>query len=118
MRTTYGPKNLRAIEHFYPAYAIGQGNRGTHVPDLYTEPGSSLHTPAEIGIDDFHASRSPTGKYRTTPLRGLWTHQKGGFYHDGRFQTLNEVVVHYNQHFKLQLTDQEQKELVEFLKSL
>jgi len=89
-----------------------------HVPDLYTEPGSSLHTPEEIGIDDFHSSRSPTKKYRTTPLRGLWAHQKGGFYHDGRFQTLNEVVVHYNEHFKLQLTDQEQKELVEFLKSL
>ena len=89
-----------------------------HVPDLYTEPGSSLHTAVEIGIDDFHASRSPTKKYRTTPLRGLWSHQKGGFYHDGRFQTLNEVVVHYNDHFKLQLTDQEQKDLVEFLKSL
>jgi hypothetical protein len=89
-----------------------------HVPNLYTEPGSSLHTPAEIGIDDFHASRSPTGKYRTTPLRGLWTHQKGGFYHDGRFQTLDEVIVHYDQHFKLQLTDQEKKDLAEFLKSL
>jgi cytochrome c len=89
-----------------------------HVPNLYTEPGSSLHTPEEIGIDDFHSSRSPTKKYRTTPLRGLWSHQKGGFYHDGRFQTLNEVVVHYNDHFKLQLTDQEQKDLVEFLKSL
>jgi hypothetical protein len=89
-----------------------------HVPDLYTEPGSSMHTPEEIGIDDFQSSRSPTKMYRTTPLRGLWSHQKGGFYHDGRFQTLNEVVVHYNDHFKLQLTDQEQKELVEFLKSL
>jgi mono/diheme cytochrome c family protein len=89
-----------------------------HVPDLYSEPGSSLHTPEEIGIDDFQSSRSPTKMYRTTPLRGLWSHQKGGFYHDGRFQTLSEVVVHYNEHFKLQLTDQEQKELVEFLKSL
>jgi hypothetical protein len=89
-----------------------------HVPNLYTEPGSSLHTPAEIGIDDFHASRSPTGKYRTTPLRGLWTHQKGGFYHDGRFQTLDEVIAHYDQHFKLHLTDQEKKDLAEFLKSL
>lgn len=89
-----------------------------HVPNLYTEPGSSLHTPAEIGIDDFHASRSPTRKYRTTPLRGLWTHQKGGFYHDGRFQTLDEVIVHYDQHFKLQLTDQEKKDLAESLKSL
>jgi hypothetical protein len=89
-----------------------------HVPDLYTEPGSSLHTAAEIGIDDFQSSRSPGKKYRTTPLRGLWTHQKGGFYHDGRFQTLDEVIVHYDQHFKLQLTDQEKKDLAEFLKSL
>jgi hypothetical protein len=89
-----------------------------HVPDLYTEPGSSLHTPEEIGIDDFQSSRSPTRMYRTTPLRGLWSHQKGGFYHDGRFGTLDEVVSHYDQHLKLQLSEQERKELVEFLKSL
>jgi len=89
-----------------------------HVPDLYTEPGSSLHTPEEIGIDDFQSSRSPTKMYRTTPLRGLWSHQKGGFYHDGRFQTLDEVVSHYDQHLKLQLSEKERKELVEFLKSL
>jgi len=89
-----------------------------HVPDLYTEPGSSLHTPEEIGIDDFQSSRSPTRMYRTTPLRGLWTHQKGGFYHDGRFQTLDEVVSHYDQYLKLQLSEQERKQLVEFLKSL
>ena len=89
-----------------------------HVPDLYTEPGSSLHTPEEIGIDDFQSSRSPTKMYRTTPLHGLWSHQKGGFYHDGRFQTLDEVVSHYDQHLKLQLSEKERKELVEFLKSL
>ena len=89
-----------------------------HVPPLYTEPGSSLHTPEEIGIDDFQSSRSPTKKYRTTPLRGLWSHQKGGFYHDGRLQTLDEVITHYDQHSKLGLTPQEKKELAEFLKSL
>ena len=89
-----------------------------HVPDLYSEPGSSLHTPEEIGIDDFQSSRSPTKMYRTTPLRGLWSHQKGGFYHDGRFQTLDEVVSHYDQHLQLKLSDSERKELVEFLKSL
>jgi len=89
-----------------------------HVPPLYTEPGSSLHTPEEIGIDDFQSSRSPTKKYRTTPLRGLWSHEKGGFYHDGRFQTLNEVVEHYDQLSKLGLSENEKKDLVEFLKSL
>jgi len=89
-----------------------------HVPPLYTEPGSSLHTPEEIGIDDFQSSRSPTKKYRTTPLRGLWSHQKGGFYHDGRFQSLDEVITHYDHHSKLGLTAQEKKDLAEFLKSL
>jgi hypothetical protein len=38
-----------------------------------------MHTAQEIGIDDFQASRSPTGMYRTTPLRGLLAHAKGGF---------------------------------------
>ena len=49
----------------------------------------------EIGIDDFQAMRSPDERYRTTPLRGLFTRAKGGFYHDGRFPTLRDVVDHY-----------------------
>jgi hypothetical protein len=53
-----------------------------------------------------------------TPLRGLWSHQKGGFYHDGRFQSLEEVLARYDQHLKLRLNPQEKKDLVEFLKSL
>ncbi len=89
-----------------------------HVPPLYTEPGWNLHAPEEIGIDDFQASRSPDEKYRTTPLRGLWTHEKGGFYHDGRFSTLEEVVAHYDAHFSLALSDAEAADLVEFLRSL
>jgi hypothetical protein len=89
-----------------------------HVPPLYTEPGWNLHTPAEIGIDSFQADRSPDGRYRTSPLKGLWTHQKGGFYHDGRFATLQDVVNHYNTFFKLGLTSSETNDVVEYLKSL
>jgi len=89
-----------------------------HVPPLFTEPGHSLHTPKEMGIDSFQADRSPTRMYRTAPLAGLWTHQKGGFYHDGRFATLAEVLEHYDRHFKLQLTDPEKVDLMEYLKSL
>jgi hypothetical protein len=89
-----------------------------HVPPLFTEPGWPMHTAAEIGIDDFQAKRSPDERYRTTPLKGLWTHTKGGFYHDGRFPALPEVVRHYNSHLKLGLTDAEIKDLVEYLKSL
>lgn len=88
-----------------------------HVPPLYTEPGWNMHTPEEIGVDDFQAKRSPDERYRTTPLAGLSTHTKGGFYHDGRFATLNDVVGHYNDLFKLRLNPQEVKDLIEFLKS-
>jgi hypothetical protein len=89
-----------------------------HVPPLFTEPGHPLHSPKEMGIDSFQADRSPTRMYRTAPLAGLWTHQKGGFYHDGRFGTLAEVLGHYDRHFKLQLTDPEKVDLMEYLKSL
>ena len=89
-----------------------------HVPPIYTEPGWNMHTPAEIGIDDFQAKRSPDERYRTAPLKGLWTHQTGGFYHDGRFATLLEVVDHYNSFLGTNLTDQQKSDLVEYLKSL
>jgi cytochrome c peroxidase len=89
-----------------------------HVPPLYTEPGQNLHSPQEMGIDSFQADRSPTHMYRTAPLAGLWTHQKGGFYHDGRFPTLAAVIDHYDALLKLGLNDQEKSDLVEYLKSL
>ncbi len=89
-----------------------------HVPPLYTEPGWNMHTAAEIGIDDFQAQRSPDGHYRTAPLKGLWTHTKGGFYHDGRFTDLRAVIEHYNSHFNLQLTETEKEDLADFLMSL
>jgi len=92
-----------------------------HVPPLFTEPGWNLHTPEEIGIDDFQAKRAPDDRYRTAPLRALWDMKqihKGGFYHDGRFATLKDVVDHYNGHFALNLTEQEKRELIEYLKSL
>lgn len=89
-----------------------------HVPPLFTEPGWNAHKPAEIGIDDFQSSRSPDETYRTAPLRGLFAHMKGGFYHDGRFATLMDVVNHYNNFKKLNLTEQEKNQLVEYLKSL
>lgn len=91
-----------------------------HVPPLFTEPGFNMHSPEEIGLmpDDFQASRGPTGMYRTTPLKGLWSHQDGGFYHDGRFSTLADVVTHYDNAFSLGLTADESADLVEYLKSL
>ena len=89
-----------------------------HVPPIFTEPGWNMHTPEEIGIDDFQAKRSPDERYRTAPLKGLWTHQKGGFYHDGRFNTLRDVIEHYDGFLGTNLTEQQKLDLVEYLKSL
>jgi hypothetical protein len=54
---------------------------------------------------------SPDEGYRTAPLKGLWSHQKRGFYHDGRVPTLLEVVDPYDGHFGLGLTPQEKADL-------
>jgi CxxC motif-containing protein (DUF1111 family) len=89
-----------------------------HVPPLYTEPGWNMHTAQEIGVDDFQANRSPDKRYRTSPLHGLFSHEKGGFYHDGRFATLADVVQHYDSFFGLKLSNAQKHDLVEFLKSL
>ena len=89
-----------------------------HVEPITSEPGWNLHTAAEICIDDFQANRAPDHRYRTSPLNGLWTHQKGGFYHDGRFPTLLDVVNHYDQCFTLGLTAPEKQDLAQYLLSL
>ncbi|HEY6119651.1 MAG TPA: hypothetical protein VIV66_06820 [Pyrinomonadaceae bacterium] len=92
-----------------------------HVPPIFTEPGHNLHKAEDIGIDSFQANRGPAKMYVTTPLRALFDTQKihkGGFYHDGRFANLFDVVNHYNSFRKLNLTEQEKKDLVEYLKAL
>ncbi|HEY5028423.1 MAG TPA: hypothetical protein VIK39_08450, partial [Candidatus Angelobacter sp.] len=89
-----------------------------HVQPLMTEPGWNMHLASDVCVDDFQASRSPDGRYRTTPLNGLWTHAKGGFYHDGRFATLADVVEHYDSCKSLGLSAGEKNDLVEYLKSL
>jgi hypothetical protein len=98
-----------------------------HVEPLWTEPGWNLHPAADIGIDSFQADRAPDNVYKTMNLAGVFIREnglfmdpanKGRFYHDGRFQTLEDVVKHYNTHFSLGLTDQQIHDLIEYLKSL
>ena len=115
-----GSFDSRAAERGKALFAAdGKAGCATcHVPPLYTEPGFNLHTPEEVGIDAFQAQRSPDDGYRTAPLRGLWAHQTGGFYHDGRFPTLRAVVDHYATVFGLTLSPTERAQLVEYLKSL
>lgn len=75
-----------------------------------------LHDAAEVGMDPAYAARTATGKYRTTPLRGLWQHPP--YFHDGSAPDLLAVVNHYDRQFALKLTAAQKADLVEFLKSL
>jgi len=101
------------------AVFMGQGKCAScHMPPTFTESGWNLHTGDEICIDDFQSSRSPTFRYRTTPLRGMAAKLKGGFYHDGRYATLGAVVDHYDNCMSLNLTGGQKSDLVQYLKSL
>ena len=75
-----------------------------------------LHAPSDTGVDGAYAARTASKRYRTTPLRGLWQHPP--YFHDGSAASLDAVVAHYNRARKLGLTPAQQKDLVEYLKSL
>jgi len=75
----------------------------------------TLHAPADTGVDAAYAARTVSKAYRTTPLRALWQHAP--YFHDGSAATLADVVAHYNTVRTLNLTAQQQRDLVEYLKS-
>ena len=75
-----------------------------------------LHTPSEMGQDAAYALRTANRAYRTTPLRGLWQHAP--YFHDGSAATLADVVTHYNNFRRLNLSVAQQRDLVQYLKSL
>jgi hypothetical protein len=89
-----------------------------HVEPLWTDSGWNLHEPGEICIDAFQAGRAPDLRYRTSPIGALFTHLKGGFYHDGRFPTLAKIVDHYNTCMSLNLSPGEKSDLINYLLSL
>ena len=76
----------------------------------------TLHAPAETGVDGAYAARTASKAYRTTPLRALWQHPP--YFHDGSAATLADVVTHYNRVRTLGLSAEQQRELVEYLKSI
>jgi mono/diheme cytochrome c family protein len=125
---------LRAYQHSLPAPPAPDGSfdataaaRGRtvfdrtcascHVGGSGTDNNTGkLHTPAETGVDGAYAARTASKAYRTTPLRGLWQHPP--YFHDGSAATLGDVVTHYNRVRNLGLTPEQQRDLVEYLKSL
>jgi mono/diheme cytochrome c family protein len=94
-------------------------HQGPHLTDVLSGPTRDvplLHAPADVGMDSTYAERSATGKYRTTPLRGLQQHPP--YFHDGSAPDLRAVVDHYDALFALGLTERQKADLVEYLKSL
>lgn len=89
---------------------------GCHAGAKYTDAGATLHDAAETGMDPLYATRSATKQYRTTPLRALWQHAP--YFHDGSAATLDDVVAHYVRVLGLELEDCDERDLVEFLKSI
>lgn len=94
-------------------------HQGPNFTDVLSGPDRRvpfLHDPADVGMDPAYAARSATGKYRTTPLRGLLQHAP--YFHDGSAPDLLAVVNHYDALFGLKLTAAQKADLVEYLKSL
>jgi mono/diheme cytochrome c family protein len=94
-------------------------HQGPTYTDVLSGPSKAvpvLHDPSEVGTDPGYAARTATGKYRTTPLRGLWQHAP--YFHDGSAPDLLAVVNHYDQLFALHLSEHQKADLVEFLKTL
>ena len=107
-RRTFSEEARCATCHSGPAYT-----------DVLTGPDRDvplLHAPQDTGMEPVYATRSATGKYRTTPLRALWQHAP--YFHDGSAADLPAVVEHYNRQLKLKLNAAQKADLVEFLKSL
>ena len=78
-----------------------------------------MHTADEIGIDDFQSSRSPDNRYRTTPLKGAWSHaRRAASTTTAAIATLLAVVAALQPGVPLRLSDSEMNDLVEYLKSL
>jgi cytochrome c5 len=125
---------LRAYQHSLPAppppagsfdAAIAARGRtvfdrtcaGCHLGGSGTDNNNgTLHPAAETGVDGAYAARTANKRYRTTPLRALWQHAP--YFHDGSAATLADVVAHYNRVRNLGLTTDQQRDLVEYLKSL
>lgn len=108
--------DMEAAERGKVLFDTKAGCSGCHSGDRFTDAGATLHEAHEIGADPLYATRTITKKYRTTPLRALWQHPP--YYHNGEFETLRDVVEHYDLVRNLGLADDEKSDLEEYLKSL
>ena len=98
----------------------GAGRCATcHSGAAFTDANSTLHPVADSMAEPesrSYASRSATKLYRTTPLRGAWTHAP--YFHNGSAATLEAAAQTYNVKKGLGLSAQEVADLAQYLKSL
>ena len=90
-----------------------------HSGPLFTDviKNGKLHPQsASVALDKEYVKRSATKQWRVTPLKGIWQHPP--YFHDGSAATLADVVARYNQERNLSLSEAEQANLTEYLKSL
>lgn len=93
---------MRNVSRATPLYRAGMEPARAERHRYRRLPGEPL---SERAVSD-HSTTGPVAR------------MKGGFYHDGRFPDLGAVIDHYNGHFKLNLTANEKRDLIEYLKSL
>ncbi len=144
-KATLTPSELRGENLFFthpdPANGLRGGNCGDcHTGGLttnnkFSNNGLQLNT-TDIGREKVTKNPKDRGKFKVVSLRNIALHPP--FMHDGRFNTLNEVLDHYNEHIqeseeldpqisqatnslnsnKLDLTTNEKKDIIAFLHTL
>lgn len=138
---TLTEEEKRGLQLFVTEFDPARGLRGAdcfhcHGGTLFTDSqfknnGLDL-TPADLGRMLVTGNPADKGKFKTPSLRNIAV--TAPYMHDGRFKTLEEVVEHYSSGVKrsdtldpnlakhpeagLQLTDEEKRALVAFLKTL
>jgi len=108
------PAEMRGQEVFY-----GKGECSScHVPPYYTD--NTMHN---LQAERFYKQRmvngmmmAADGPIKTFPLRGI--KDTPPYLHDGRLLTLDDTVEYFNLVLGRNLTEQEKKDLVAFLRAL
>jgi cytochrome c peroxidase len=110
-----------------------EGGQEPHVwfrnTGLYDSRDAKAYPPGSTGIHEFTGARGDVGRFRSPSLRNIAV--TAPYMHDGSIRTLEEAIDHYAAGGRVsaspgkssfirgfQLTGQEKRDLVEFLKSL
>ncbi len=113
------PRKANESELRGQAVFFGKGKCAEcHTPPYYTD--NTMHN---LQVERFYTPRmingemaSADGPIKTFPLRGI--KDSPTYLHDGRLLTLEDTVEFFNMVLETRLSEQEKKDLVEFLRAL